>query len=173
MTAETARDKERVESFREASLLVPVVMRTLLNEDTSGMVKWGVDLAWLDHTLVLIDVGRQHRNEISAIINSGKYQVWGVGRDDSDYAARRAVERGGDAPLARRWRLFWVFQSIKATVMAISGGIRSEYEERMSLVRLLQREPDIFDEIWGQLLIQGSVEKRERVKKLLGELNFE
>ena len=174
LTVETARRIEIKNSFQEASLLVPVVMRLVLGEDVWKMSRWGDDPRWVGMMLGNIGVSSTvTADEVMEIIKAGKRSVWHIdGRNSFEAMIGRIIGKSDSGAEVETKRIILVGLALKATVMAMVGGEREEYKDQLVVLRIVQQEPELLDELLGQLEVDVSNGRRDRLVELLNKIDL-
>ena len=175
LTVETARRIEIRNSFQEASLLVPVVMRLVLGEDVWKMSRWGDNPRWVGMMLGNIGVNSTVvTDEVMEIIKAGKRSVWNIdGRNSFEAMIGRVLKKSDSWEEIEYKRTSLVGLALKATVMAMVGGDREEYMNQIVVLRSVQQEPEFLDELLGQLEINVSNGERGRLVELLNKIDLD
>src|SRR3989344_3927101 len=173
LTVETARRTEIKNSFQEGSLLVPVAMRLVLGEDVWKMSRWGDDPRWVGMMLGNIGVSSTvTADEVMEIIKAGKRRVWHIdGRNSFEAMIGRIIGKSDSGAEVETKRIILVGLALKATVMAMVGGEREEYKDQLVVLRIVQQEPELLDELLGQLEVDVSNGRRDRLVELLNKID--
>ncbi len=172
---ETARRTEILNSFAEASLLVPVTMRLVLREKVEEMMMaWGNDFHWINVMLGWMGVGGLMETEqVMEMIKAGRRGVWEIdGKNNFEAVITRVVSKAKTNSEIEYRRMYLTGLAMKATVLAMVGGEREKYKEQLVFLRAMQAESDYFDELLGQLGMNLSKEKRGRLIELLKKIDL-
>ncbi len=175
LTAETARRIEIRNSFQEGSLLVPVAMRLVLREEVEKMLEWGDNPRWVGMMLGNIGVDSTVvADEVGEMVKAGKRSVWGFdGRDSFEAMIGRVIRKSSSEDEVEYRRTLLAGLALKATVMAMVGGEREEYKNQLVLLRSMREAPEFLDELLGQLRVDVSNGKRDRLVELLKKVDLD
>ncbi len=154
---------------------MPVAMRLVLGEDVWKMSRWGDDPRWVGMMLGNIGVSSTvTADEVMEIIKAGKRSVWHiVGRNSFEAMIGRIIGKSDSGVEVESKRIILVGLALKVTVMAMVGGKREEYKDQLMALRLVQQEPEFLDELFGQLGVDVSNGKRDRLVELLKKVDLD
>jgi len=175
LTVETARRIEIRNSFQEGSLLVPVAMRLVLREEVEKMLEWGDNPRWVNMMLGNIGVNSTVAADgVMEMVKAGKRAVWGFGgKDGFEAMVGRLIRKSSSEEEVEYRRTLLAGLALRATVMAMVGGKREEYMNQMVVLKSVQQEPEFLDELLGQLKVDVSNGKRNRLVELLNKIDLD
>lgn len=170
---ELSKQIEIRNNFEEGALLVPVAMKLIANEDFSKVISWGDHYYWVNVTLEKIGVRSLIASEgVMEMIKAGKRRAWGLPKGRLETVVVQIIRKSQSVSEIESRRVHLTELAIKATVMAMVGGELEQYRKGLAYLRFMRQEPDVFDELLGQLGVTLDRQERGRILELLAKVDI-